>query len=344
MAGLNSDIKTASKSSILKRRPGSYVIVGMIFLLIPIINLINPIFAHSTMTLLNRVVIFSIAALGFNILLGYSGQVSLGHGAFMGLGAYISAYLTMRLELPFLLALFLAGVIPMILGIGLGLVALRLERLYLAIATLGLGVTIQHVFLEWTEFTNGHAGLRRIPIPSILGFSFRQREYYLIMSTIILVCLAIFAYNFIHSKTGRALVAMRDSEHASQAMGISLFRYKLIAFSLSTFYVGIAGSLYAHLFRYIEPGTWGAELSLDLLAMVVIGGIASIGGSIVGAAFIQVLPRVMQNVPLLRGISNINFILTGIALILVIIYFPQGIIRQFVKLWNKLTYKKSVSK
>lgn len=122
-------------------------------------------------------------------------------------------------------------------------------------------------------------------------------------------------------------------------MGISLFKYKLYAFALSAFYVGIAGSLYAHLYRYVEPSAWGVELSLNLLAMVVIGGLASIGGSIVGAAFIQLLPRVMQDLPLVGGITNINFILTGVALIVVIIFFPTGLIRRFDFLWNKLKAK-----
>lgn len=320
----------------LTGRPGIYIIVGLLFLLIPILNIQFDVFANSTMTLINRVVIFAIAALGFNILLGYAGQISLGHAAFMGIGGYLSAYLTMEMNIPFILSIFLAGLVPMIIGLLLGLVALRLEKLYLAIATLGLGVTIQNVFFEWNTFTGGHSGMRGIPSPEILGFSFRQREYFLLLSTVILVLLAIFSYNFIRSKTGRALIAMRDSESAAQAMGISLFNYKLIAFALSAFYVGVAGGLYAHLYRYIEPNIWGVELSLDLLAMVVIGGLATIGGSILGAAFVQLLPRVMSSIPFFDGIANINFILTGLFLVIVIVFFPRGLIYKFTEWWIKI--------
>lgn len=181
--------------------------------------------------------------------------------------------------------------------------------------------------------------MRGIPSPEILGFSFRQREHFLLLSITILVLLAIFSYNFIRSKTGRALIAMRDSESAAQAMGISLFNYKLIAFALSAFYVGVAGGLYAHLYRYIEPNIWGVELSLDLLAMVVIGGMATIGGSILGAAFIQLLPRVMSSLPFLDGIANINFILTGLFLVIVIVFFPRGLIYKFTEWWTKIRYK-----
>ena len=122
---------------------------------------------------------------------------------------------------------------------------------------------------------------------------------------------------------------MRDSEHAAQAMGVSLFKYKLAAFAISAFYVGIAGSLYAHFIRFLEPTYWDVVLSLDLLAMVVIGGLASIGGSIFGAAFIQVVPDFIRKVPLFEGIPNINLILTGIVLILMITFVPEGLSRRF---------------
>lgn len=330
--------KTKIKDRLI-HRPGIYIFVGILALLIPIINLQFDVFANSTMTLMNRVVIFSIAALGFNILLGYAGQISLGHAAFMGIGGYLSAFLTMEMNFPFVISILLAGLVPMIIGLLLGLVALRLEKLYLAIATLGLGVTIQNIFFEWSGFTGGHSGMRGIPSPEILGFTFRQREHFLLLSITILILLAIFTYNFIRSKTGRALIAMRDSESAAQAMGISLFNYKLIAFALSAFYVGVAGSLYAHLYRYIEPNIWGVELSLDLLAMVVIGGMATIGGSILGAAFIQLLPRLMSSLPFLDGIANINFILTGLFLVIVIVFFPRGLIYKFTEWWTKIRLK-----
>ena len=325
-------------------KPILYIMLASIFMLIPITHLILENFGMGFLTranvsLLNRIVIFSIAALGFNILLGYSGQISLGHAAFMGIGAYLSAYLTMNLNVPFLIALLISGTVPMVIGLLLGLVALRLARLYLAIATLGLAVTIQEILKEWTGFTNGYAGLRRIPQAEILGFSFRRPEHFLILATVVLLILCIFAYNFLRSKTGRALVSMRDSEHAAQAMGVSLFKYKLTAFAISAFYVGIAGSLYAHFSNYLSPDIWDVTLSLDLLAMVVIGGLASIGGSIFGAAFIQYVPDLVRKISFLQGIRNINFIMTGLMLILIITFIPEGLSRRFGKYFSLVVSK-----
>lgn len=303
-------------------KPMIYVVLGIIVILLPLIFDLE----RSTLTMWNLVIIYSIVALGFNILLGYAGQISLGHAAFMGLGAYVSAYFTMKLELSFLASLALAGLIPLVVGLLLGLVALRLAGHYLAIATLGLGVAIQQIFKEWTEFTNGFSGMR-VSYPSIFGFEFREREHFLILSVIIFLIIIFFTYNVLHSKTGRALIAMRDSSHAAQAMGVSLFRYKLIAFGFSAFYAGIAGSLAAHLIRFTEPMQWGIETSLDLLAMVVIGGLASIPGSILGAAFIVVIPELIREISFLESITSISSILTGAALIVVIMFFPQGLAR-----------------
>lgn len=322
--------------NILKKKQIQYSLIGLVVVLLPFIFG----FKRATMTMLDIVVIYSIVALGFNILLGYSGQISLGHAAFMGIGAYLSAYITMKMELPFLVALLFSGLIPMVIGLLLGLVALRLEGHYLAIATLGLGVTIQHIFKEWTSFTNGFSGARAKP-PVIAGFVFKSRESFFVLAVVILVLLSIFAHNFLKSKTGRALVAMRSSEHAAQAMGVSLFKHKLIAFAISAFYAGIAGSLYMHLIRYSDPNTWGIELSLNLLAMVVIGGLATIGGSIFGAAFIVIVPELMKEIPLLSEIRSLSMILTGVSLILVIRFMPYGLARVTTQIKMKIQDKKN---
>lgn len=316
---------------LMKNKPFLYILVGFIFAVIPLLTDME----RSTLTMWNMIVIYSIVAIGFNILLGYAGQISLGHAAFMGLGAYVSAYLTSNLELPFLLSLVLSGIIPMLIGLVLGLVALRLEGHYLAIATLGFGVTIQQVFKEWIEFTNGFSGMRAA-IPEVFGFALKDREHFLVFAIIICVLLVLFAHNLLTSKTGRALIAIRDSEHAAQAMGVSLLKYKLIAFALSAFYAGIAGSLYVHLIRFTEPNQWGIDLSLNLLAMVVIGGLASIPGSVIGAAFIVFIPEFVKDVQFLQNIKNIASIFTGFALVLVIMFFPHGLARIGAQL--KLTF------
>lgn len=309
----------------IQNKPLLYILVGLITIILPFIFDFN----RSTMTMLNLVAIYSIIALGFNVLLGYAGQISLGHAVFMGIGAYVSANVTASLDIPyisFFVALIISGLITMVIGLLLGLVALRLEGHYLAIATLGFGVAIQQVFKEWISFTNGYSGMRT-SYPEIFNFVVESREYYFILTVTVFVLLAIFAYNLLKSKTGRAMIAMRDSEHAAQAMGVNLFKYKLIAFAISAFYAGIAGSLYVHLIRYAGPDEWGIDLSLNLLAMVVIGGMASIGGSVLGAAFIVVVPQLIKEVPILEGITNLPSILTGLSLIIIIMFFPYGLVR-----------------
>jgi branched-chain amino acid transport system permease protein len=307
---------------ILQNKPLLYILSGLIVAMIPLVTEME----RSTLTMLNLIVIYAIVAIGFNILLGYAGQISLGHAAFMGLGAYISAYVTSNLEVPFLVSLLLAGVIPLVVGLILGLVALRLEGHYLAIATLGFGVALQQTFKEWIGFTNGFSGARAVT-PEIFGYALREREHYFVLVVIVCVLLILFAHNLLSSKTGRALIAMRDSEHAAQAMGVSLFKYKLIAFALSTFYAGIGGALYVHLIRFTEPNQWGVDLSLNLLAMVVIGGLASIPGSVLGAAFIVFIPEFVKDIEWLQNIKNVASIFTGVALVLVILFFPHGLAR-----------------
>ncbi|MBF4693040.1 branched-chain amino acid ABC transporter permease [Fusibacter ferrireducens] len=305
---------------LLKRKPLQYSLFGIIAIILPM--LLNA--KGSTYTLLASIGIISIAALGFNILLGYSGQISLGHGAFMGMGAYMSAYLVARMELPFIVGLVMAAIVPLLVGFVLGLIALRLEGHYLAIATLGFAVVIEEIFAEFSDFTGGWSGTKA-GFPVIFGYKFSKESVYVLV-ILVLVGLMIATYNFMKSSTGRALIAMKKSEHAAQAMGVSLFKYKLLAFSLSTMYAGIAGSLYIHFFRFCEPKLWGIALSLDLLASVVIGGIGTIGGAVVGVAFLKLLPTFLQGLPILGDIDGLAFVLTGVSIIIFIMFYPKGLI------------------
>lgn len=305
---------------LLEKKPFQYVLFGIVAILLPLV--INA--KGSTYTLLASIGIISIAALGFNILLGYSGQISLGHGAFMGMGAYVSAYIVAKMDLPFVLGIALAAVLPLLVGFILGLIALRLEGHYLAIATLGFAVVIEEIFAEFSEFTGGWSGTKA-GYPVIFGYKFSKETVYVLV-IFVLVILMIATYNFMKSATGRALVAMKKSEHAAQAMGVSLFKYKLLAFSLSTMYAGIAGSLYIHFFRFCEPKLWGIGLSLDLLASVVIGGLGTIGGAVVGVAFLKLLPTFLQGLPILGDIDGLSFVLTGVSIIVFIMFYPKGLI------------------
>ncbi len=296
-------------------------------------------FKTSSITILSTVLIYGIAAMGYNVLLGYAGQISLGHAAFIGLGAYVSAYATDVMGIPFLGAVLLSGIVPIILGLILGGVALRLEGHYLAIATLGFGVTVQQLFKVLKNFTNGFAG-RIAPSAYIFGIKIKGVGY-LVMLIIITTFLAIAIENILNTKTGRAFVAMRDSEHAAKAMGIDIVKYKLIAFSISAFYAGIAGSLYMHLVKYTQPDVWGTVLSINILAMVVIGGLTSVGGSILGAAFIVLMPHLVAGIPYVNTIPSASIIVTGIVIVIIIRFMPMGLITFLNRFKRRVTNVRS---
>lgn len=275
----------------------------------------------STITLINLGGIYVIASIGYNILLGYAGQISLGHAAFIGIGAYITANLSIKYNIHFLLALMASILVTAVLGFLLGLPALRLEGNYLAIATLGFGVAFEHIFMEFEGFTGGFSGLKGIHPPKVFGFELKSRisMYYFILFFIVIS--VIVARNIINSKTGRALMALRDSEIAAGSLGVNTAKYKTIAFVISAAYAGAAGSLWAYLFRQVYPQSFGMGVSLNLLAMIVIGGLSSISGSIIGALFMTMLPEYIKAIP----IKNASSIITGILLILTVMYCPYGI-------------------
>ncbi len=309
-----------------------YILIGLAIIAFAWLSPVK----KSTLILLTSVGVYGIAAIGYNILLGYSGQISLGHAAFIGLGAYVSAYVTHDMGLPFWVGVLAAALIPILLGLLLGGVALRLEGHYLAIATLGFGVAIQQTFKVLTGFTNGFAG-KIAPTATILGLKLKSGAPYFTLTVVVVVVAAILAHNLIHSKTGRALIAMRDAEHAAQAMGINVVKYKLIAFSVSAAYAGVAGALYMHMVKYTQPDVWGMVLSVNLLAMVVIGGLTSIGGSILGAAVITLLPHVALEIPLLKDINSSSIILTGLVIVMTIRFLPGGVVRLGPWLLSKLS-------
>jgi len=295
--------------------------------------------------LLNRALIFAIMAIGLNLLTGFAGQISIGHAAFMAVGAFTSYGLGKFVGIPFWGALPVAGLVAGLVGYGLGFPALRLSGHYLAIATLGFGVAVPQVLNIWESLTGGWTGVKP-PAPYLMGISFREDRPYYYLILIALFLMAGMAVNVVKSRTGRSFIALRDSEVAAQAMGISLTKYKTIAFALSAFYAGIGGSLYAHLINYISPHDFGLGMSMELFTVIVLGGLASVNGSIVGAVFMTFLPKLTERVsialqrsgafdqsPFLSNVfKNFNQVLTGIILILVVLYLPLGL----VDLWRKL--------
>jgi branched-chain amino acid transport system permease protein len=281
--------------------------------------------------------IYSIASVGLMLLTGYTGQISLGHAAFFAIGSYCSAILTAK-GVPFLLALPAAGILAAMVGIVIGLPALRLSGLYLAIATMGFAFIVEEILARWESLTRGHMGMYPEP-PSIgpLMLDTETRFYYLALVLLILTLLG--ARNILRSPVGRAMIAIRDSEVAAQAMGINLAKFKTMAFAISAFFTGIAGSLYAHKVTFINPESYTILLSIELLVMIIIGGLGSLHGAVFGTAFVILLPQIIvMNKALLpaflRDQTGLEPALYGLMIILFILFEPMGLYGR----WRKIKF------
>ncbi|WP_312199931.1 branched-chain amino acid ABC transporter permease [Anaerospora hongkongensis] len=263
--------------------------------------------------------IFVMLTLSLNLVTGFTGQFCLGWAAFYGIGAYTSALLTMKAGLSFWLAMPLGGLMAALFGLFLGLPTMRLKEIYLAITTLGFGEIIRLIMLNWTDLTRGSMGLPGIPAPSILSYeiSSNQAYYYFILALVLITVAAM--RRLIDSRTGRALIAIREDELAAKSMGIDVTAYKMLAFAVGAFFAGLAGSFYAHYTSFIDPHTFSFTESIAILAMAVLGGLGSINGSIMGAVILTVVPE------LLRGIAEYRLIVFGLIMMAVMLLRPQGI-------------------
>jgi branched-chain amino acid transport system permease protein len=288
----------------------------------------------------NYMAINIIVVLGLNLLVGYTGQISLGHAGFFAIGAYSTIILMTKLHFPFLLALPAAGFIAAFFGFLLGLPALRLEGPYLAIATLGFGLTVTQVIGK-IELFGGRQGLHAPDL--IIGpwhLDSDKDFYFLLIALTVLLALA--ARNLIKTKVGRAFISIRDADIAAETIGVNLVFHKTLAFAVSAFYAGIGGGLYAFVLRFIEPELFSLFLSVMFLTMAVVGGLGSILGSIAGAALLSLLDLQLRNIlsipylgELLKtlsqsffsltGVSNIQLIIFGLILVLIIVFEPLGI-------------------
>lgn len=288
----------------------------------------------------NYIAINIIVVIGLNILVGYTGQISLGHAGFFAIGAYGTIIFMTKAHFPFLIALPLAGIFAALFGFLLGIPALRLEGPYLAIATLGFGLTITQV-IGRIEFFGGRHGLHAPEL--VIGpwnLNSDRDFYYLLI--VITVLLTLIARNLIKTKVGRAFIAIRDADIAAETMGVNLVFYKTLAFAVSAFYAGIAGGLYAFVLRFIEPEIFTLLMSIMFLAMVVVGGLGSIMGSIAGASLLSWMDLQLRNILSIpyvgewleamsksyfsiTGVSNIQFIVFGLIMILIILFEPLGI-------------------
>jgi branched-chain amino acid transport system permease protein len=307
-----------------------------------------PLFATTYwLDVLNRIGIAIIGALGLNILIGLTGQISIGHAAFLAVGAYATAIFEAKGGLPFYLAIPAAALVTAVFGLLFGLPSLRLKGLYLAIATLAAHFITTYVIIHWESMTGGVLGFL-VPTPTLFGLALDTdaRMFYLILACVIPATL--FAKNLIRTKVGRAFIAIRDRDVAAQVIGVSLFRYKLLAFLISSFYAGIAGGLMAHHSRILFPDAFTLLVAIDYLAMIIIGGMGSILGSILGAIFMTLLPEVLKlTATSLSGVYPQSFgmiasardVIFGLAIITFLIFEPEGLariwlrIRNYWKLW-----------
>jgi len=262
--------------------------------------------------------IYIILTVSINLIIGYAGQVSLGHAAFYGIGAYTSALVALNWHLPFPLAALSAILVAGACGLALGLPTLRLKEDYLAIVTLGFGVIVDLVFLN-LEITGGPDGLAGIPPPQFLSLIRAPGAYLLLVAAAVLLVL-VFTYRLVSSYHGRALRAIRDHEVTAQVMGINTPAYKIVIFTLAAGLAGLAGSLYAHYITFINPETFGLHTSILILTMAVLGGMGSIAGSVLGAVILTALPE------LLRQFQAYQDLVYGALLVGLLILRPEGIL------------------
>lgn len=286
-----------------------------------IIGLALPLFVSDpyALHLANLAGIYSILALSLNLLTGCTGQFSMGQAGFYGIGAYTSAILSAKLGLPIWIGFISAGVVACMFGFVLGLPTLRLKGLYLGVATLGFGEIMYQVFVNWDKVTNGPMGITGVPAPTIGPFVLNNYRSYYYLTFVTLVIITILMQNLINSRMGRALLAIKGNEVAAEAMGINSTRFKVMAFMCSAFMAGIAGSLYAHEIKFISPESFVGSESAAILAMMVVGGIGNIPGSILGATALVVIPEY------LRQFGDLRLVLYGIAIVAIVIFAPEGI-------------------
>lgn len=279
--------------------------------------------------ILNIIAISVILSVGLNLLMGYTGQISLGHAGFFAVGAYSSAIFTTRLGIPFIISLPLGGIVAIFFSLFIGFAVLRMRGLYLALSTFGFGLIIQLMAVHWTNLTGGSRGYK-VPRPSIGPLIFGNDNLYLYFTLVVAVVLVIFAHNLVSTRIGRVFISIRDSEFASQSVGINLAKYKLIAFALSSFYAGIAGGLFGPLVGLLDPEGFGLGESVLYLMMIVIGGIGSIAGSVIGAIVLVMIPEI------LRFVREYRDIIYSLTLLLFLIYMQEGIYPLLRKLLAKL--------
>ena len=300
---------------------------------------------------LTFILIYGIVGLGLMLLAGFTGLFSIGHAAFFGVGAYAQAVLT-GMGWPFPLALATGAVLAAAVGVVVGLPALRVKGIYLGIATLSCGFIVAEVFARWESVTGGNAG-KTVGAVKMFGWTADSGSAFYFVCLVVAVICTLACLNLLRSPTGRAFVAIRDSEISAQSMGIHLARYKTLSFALSAALAGIGGALYAHQIRFISPDQFDIIQSIDLLLMVVIGGLGSIHGAFLGAIFLIGLPQaigaVKDYLPQAIGQApGLKAVVYGAVLVGFVLFEPLGLYGRWLKVrtWFQLFpfYRKGLFK
>jgi branched-chain amino acid transport system permease protein len=303
------------------------------------------------LSLINLMMIASVGAIGLNILVGYTGQISIGHAAFMSVGAYTAANLAVKFGLPFWITLPAGGLMAAFIGALVGIPSLRIKGLYLAIATLAGQLIIEWTINHVPAISGGTQASIEVPKPSLFGYELKsQGELYgfLLFFTVIAI---VGALNLVRSRIGRAFVAIRDQDIAAEIIGISIFRYKLLAFAISSFYAGVTGVLFTYYLGIANYEQFQLDVSINYLAMIIIGGLGSILGSIFGAVFITLLPTFLRNFMESFGglfftdgematvVPYLRLTIFGLLIIFFLVVEPEGLnrlwrnIRNYFRVW-----------
>lgn len=308
------------------------VVLAVILLAIP---LVTP--NMYIMQILNMIGIYIILGIGINVLTGFTGQLSLGQAAFFGIGAYTAALLNTRAGLQFLPCLAGSMLMTGLFGVILAVPALKVKGSYLALLTMGFGEVVRIVMINWTPVTNGTAGVLGIESPVLFGFAFDDlKKYYFLILVFVLLGLG-YENILIHTRTGRAFVAIREDNEAAELTGINVTSYKIKAFVLSAVYSGVAGCLYAMMIKYVSPDTFVSNTSSVILWTAIVGGFGTVIGPVFGGIIMQVLPEA------LRFLGDWRLVVYGLILLVVILRFPGGLYPYLQKFIEKHLPKRAGS-
>lgn len=277
-------------------------------------------------SILILIVVYCLLSAGLNLIMGNGGMFHMGHGGFFAVGAYASAIITTSLQLPFLVEMLLAGLVAAVIGLILGIPSIRLKGDYITFCTYGFAVVVYTICNNWIEVTNGPVGISGIMRPSIFGFSFSSLWIYLILCVVICGFFLFLLHRIVNSPYGRSIEAIREDEAGAYASGIDVASVRVQIFCIGAFLAGVAGVLYVHYMQLCDPTSFKVATSSLLVSMVIIGGLGSIKGSIVGAIIVIGVPELLGMLGIQGAYTEqLQNILYSLLLIVIIIYRPQGL-------------------